>query len=94
MVCSEDSEGETVCTTAVDCTDIQDLYISTKIPPWSLTSISDIRAHADASRRELLGFCEDVSFGEGINEIVLPFPLDVYYIHGTCLYVVLEISCK
>lgn len=80
-VCTENNEGDMTCTTATDCTAIKDLHISTKIPPWSLTSIDDIRGHADASRRELLGFCDTLSLGD--NEIVLPFPLDVYYIHGT-----------
>ena len=48
-----------------------DLEISTKIPPWSLTSVADIRTHASNSRQQLVGFCQD---GDT--------PLDVYYIHA------------
>jgi diketogulonate reductase-like aldo/keto reductase len=64
--------------------DCEGLEISTKIPPWSLTSISDIRAHAVKSRSELLGFCEDTVIydPEKDIEISTPFPLDVYYIHA------------
>jgi diketogulonate reductase-like aldo/keto reductase len=62
-----------------DCTDgeqcktctSEDIRISTKIPPWSLTSATDIRAHAADSRQELVGFCQENHF-----------PLDVYYIHA------------
>lgn len=56
------------------------LEISTKIPPWSLTSFSDIRLHASNSRQELVGSCEDI-YPEESQEGV-PFPLDVYYIHA------------
>lgn len=67
------------------------LEVSTKIPPWSLTSVDDIRNHAARSRQELVGFCD------GINEGAVEFdkqgnmiahsqssvyPLDVYYIHA------------
>jgi hypothetical protein len=37
----------------------QDLRISTKIPPWSLTDVDAVRSNAAHSRQELLGFCED-----------------------------------
>lgn len=63
----------------------QDLEISTKIPPWSLTSISDIREHAAHSRFELLGgYCEDITIQniQGDSEMTVPHPLDVYYIHA------------
>ena len=53
--------------------EFDELRISTKIPPWSLTSHDDIRATARASRQELVGFCDD---GDSL------FPLDVYYIHA------------
>jgi diketogulonate reductase-like aldo/keto reductase len=62
-----------------------DLEISTKIPPWSLTSISDIREHAAHSRFVLLGgFCEDVTIHnpQDGSESTVPQPLDVYYIHA------------
>lgn len=61
----------------------EDLKISTKIPPWSLTSVSDIRANARNSRNELVGFCEDlfVELDDGITEI-RPYPMDIYYIHA------------
>ncbi|KAG7348981.1 2,5-didehydrogluconate reductase [Nitzschia inconspicua] len=63
-----------------DCIDLQ---ISTKIPPWSLTSVSDIRRHASTSRNELVGFCKDRQ-GNKNEEIehFSPIPLDVYYIHA------------
>lgn len=55
----------------------QDLEISTKIPPWKLTSLDDIRTHASNSRVELVGFCDDLT-----STTSEPFPLDVYYIHA------------
>jgi diketogulonate reductase-like aldo/keto reductase len=63
------------------------MAISTKIPPWSLTSASDIRVHAANSRAELVGFCEDTTIIYGSPEsdmetLLVPFPLDVYYIHA------------
>ena len=64
------------------------LEISTKIPPWSLTSEDNIRANAKESREELVGFCEDQVLADEYGNIVeaRPYPLDVYYIHGkTCL---------
>ena len=60
-----------------DCLEAE-LEISTKIPPWSLTSIDDIRSHAAHSRLELVGFCDDVV----LEDVQIPFPLDVYYIHA------------
>lgn len=63
------------------------LEVSTKIPPWSLTSIDDIRYHASQSRQELLGFCGETLYydPQSNTEISVPFPLDVYYIHApTC----------
>jgi len=63
----------------------EDLRISTKIPPWSLTSIDDIRHAAARSRQELVGFCQDqqilVDHPENESQKRL-FPLDVYYIHA------------
>mmetsp|Transcript_1435 Transcript_1435/g.1955 ORF Transcript_1435/g.1955 Transcript_1435/m.1955 type:complete len:358 (-) Transcript_1435:1611-2684(-) len=61
----------------------EDLRVSTKIPPWSLTSHYDIRHHAATSRQELVGFCDHVLVEEedGTTNI-LPYPLDVYYIHA------------
>lgn len=60
--------------------DCRELKVSTKIPPWSLTSVSDIRARAARSRHELLGFCHiDGKEGRGGGG---GLPLDVYYIHA------------
>lgn len=59
------------------CTNIcamEKLMISTKIPPWELTSIENIRRRAEASRDILLGFCD--------NDTIPKYPLDVYYIHA------------
>lgn len=63
---------------------MEDLQISTKIPPWSLTSIADIRQNAANSRRELVGFCEDEVLYDADGELFesRPFPLDIYYIHA------------
>lgn len=60
------------------------LKISTKIPPWSLTSEDNIRTNAKESREELVGFCEDEVWADEEGNIVeaRPYPLDVYYIHG------------
>jgi diketogulonate reductase-like aldo/keto reductase len=62
----------------------KDLKISTKIPPWSLTSVADIRSSAARSRAELVGFCEDqvILDEEGRVQEARPYPLDVYYIHA------------
>jgi diketogulonate reductase-like aldo/keto reductase len=84
-------EEDQTCVSADVCgksCQIEDLRISTKIPPWSLTSFDDIRAHAAASREELLGFCDDLLLtatdeNTGIvTEKSIPYPLDVYYIHA------------
>ena len=58
---------------ALQASNACDVLISTKIPPWSLTSDENIRASAASSRNELVGFCGD------------ELALDVYYIHApTC----------
>lgn len=65
----------------------QDLRISSKIPPWSLTGVDTIRSNAAHSRQELLGFCEDeiILNQDGSIAGARPFPLDIYYIHApTC----------
>ena len=76
----QEGEGETACMNNNDddaannnnnnqlC---HDLRISTKIPPWELTSADHIRSQARASRDTLLGFCDTTTT-----------PLDVYYIHA------------
>jgi diketogulonate reductase-like aldo/keto reductase len=62
----------------------ENLQVSTKIPPWSLTSASNIRQNAANSRRELVGFCDDEVVYDETGEMVAsnPFPLDIYYIHA------------
>ena len=52
----------------------EDLEVSTKIPPWELTSIENIRQRARDSQDTILGFCNK-------DELHL-FPLDIYYIHA------------
>lgn len=52
----------------------ENLRIATKIPPWELTSIENIRQRAADSRDILLGFCD--------SENSPKYPLDVYYIHA------------
>ncbi len=54
---------------------LENLKISTKIPPWELTSIDNIKKRAENSRKVLVGFCDD-------EESMPTFPLDVYYIHA------------
>ena len=65
---------DNTCGTPKTC-GAEDLRVSTKIPPWSLTSEEDIRNHARASRNELVGFCDKDADGGS-------FPMDVYYIHA------------
>lgn len=76
---------------AYACACDNNLQISTKIPPWSLTSEEHIRTSAASSRQELLGFCDDPSTSimmmhdDDDDAAALLFPLDVYYIHApTC----------
>ena len=57
--------------------DCQSLEISTKIPPWSLFSIENIRQQASNSRMELVGFCQS-----SLEDDDSMLPLDVYYIHA------------
>jgi diketogulonate reductase-like aldo/keto reductase len=80
-VCGSDGSGGTrTCAS-------QDLRISTKIPPWSLTNVDNIRSNAAHSRQELLGFCEEevILSEDGSITGSRPFPLDIYYIHApTC----------
>lgn len=75
-----------IATNGLSCSELE---ISTKIPPWSLTSISDIREHAAHSRYELLGdYCGEIlmeGWEPGHEPSMVSFPLDVYYIHApTC----------
>lgn len=62
--------------------DRKGLQISTKIPPWELTSRDNIRKQAAHSREIILGFCDDYEI-QNINvEEDARYPLDVYYIHA------------
>jgi diketogulonate reductase-like aldo/keto reductase len=63
----------------------EQLRMTTKIPPWSLTSAEDIRNYARNSREQLVAFCD----GDGAEHNYGPdapgggpFPLDAYYIHA------------
>jgi diketogulonate reductase-like aldo/keto reductase len=78
--CVDDSQQEECSRTCAS----EGLEISTKIPPWSLTSEDNIRANAKESREELVGFCEDQVLADENGNIVeaRPYPLDVYYIHA------------
>ena len=71
--------GMTTSTSSQDHTgsicEEENLKISTKIPPWELTSLENIRQRASASRDTLVGFCDQPGQSE-------KFPLDVYYIHA------------
>jgi diketogulonate reductase-like aldo/keto reductase len=71
------------------CT-MKGLQISTKIPPWELTSIENIRTRAAKSRETLVGFCDDYELhhsgtGNGSSSKKVDdakYALDVYYIHA------------
>lgn len=66
-------DDEEYCTNTCS---LENLRISTKIPPWELTRIDNIRNRAESSRKTLVGFCDDET---------TKYPLDVYYIHApTC----------
>jgi diketogulonate reductase-like aldo/keto reductase len=80
---SSSSSIATATTDTVNC-HTEQLQISTKIPPWSLTNEADIRQHAANSRRELVGFCEDIVILDDTGDVlsVQPYPLDIYYIHA------------
>jgi len=67
----DDEVFEEYCTNTCS---LEKLEISTKIPPWELTSIDNIRRNAEESRRVLVGFCDD--------ESNYKYRLDVYYIHA------------
>jgi diketogulonate reductase-like aldo/keto reductase len=76
-------EQESVC--GVATCQRENLRISTKIPPWSLTSQETIRANARHSRKQLVGFCKDEIVYDSTSlagASTHPFPLDVYYIHA------------
>jgi diketogulonate reductase-like aldo/keto reductase len=94
MIDETSGNPEPVCGNGVrkSCTELR---VSTKIPPWELTSSDHIRSNAANSRRELVGFCDEqmkrtpAAHGEfqlirdmmQVNELE-HFPLDVYYIHA------------
>ncbi|GKY99410.1 hypothetical protein MPSEU_000895700 [Mayamaea pseudoterrestris] len=81
-VYNEDTMAEGVCGRTCSRADLR---ISTKIPPWKLTSEENIRKSAEESRNELVGFCEEILWDDGNDKLMIPFPLDVYYIHApTC----------
>jgi diketogulonate reductase-like aldo/keto reductase len=73
------------------CT-MKGLEISTKIPPWELTSIENIRSRAKESREILVGFCDDYEVQaqmqtEALNDDYIEeegakYAMDVYYIHA------------
>lgn len=79
--CVADASDENVCAGARTCT-TEDLRISTKIPPWSLTNQEVVRASAANSRLELVGFCDESILGENGVPGTSRFPLDVYYLHA------------
>lgn len=58
------------------------LQISTKIPPWELTSAENIRKQAAESRKTLVGFCDDYEVQDTSFDHEVEYPLDVYYIHA------------
>jgi diketogulonate reductase-like aldo/keto reductase len=85
--CVDPKNGEFCSTTAIVASSCaaEDLRISTKIPPWSLTSADAIRENAARSRQELVGFCDDHASDGDVNDSNTnnnKYPLDVYYIHA------------
>jgi diketogulonate reductase-like aldo/keto reductase len=67
--------------TMTDLCRAERLQMSTKIPPWSLTSHDDIRDHARHSRKQLVGFCDASNHGDSAAA-KSAYPLDIYYIHA------------
>lgn len=53
-------------TTRIHC---DDLRVSTKIPPWELTSSDHIRSNAANSRKELVGFCDSEAMPQGATTL-------------------------
>ena len=90
MLRKNNPEEESSCRRTVDGSSnvceafaCEHLRISTKIPPWSLTSEENIRSNAASSRQELLGFCDVMEPQTAASGSAAP--LDVYYIHApTC----------
>jgi len=64
-----------------------DLKITTKIPPWELTSAEHIRSNAAKSRQELVGFCDDPETGTIM-------PLDSYLIHAPACWKGWHTKCE
>jgi diketogulonate reductase-like aldo/keto reductase len=74
MDISDDSAGvDPTCVGQKALSSCSDLKITTKIPPWELTSAENIRSNAARSRQELVGFCSDSESR---------MPLDSYLIHA------------
>eukprot|EP00978_Attheya_sp_CCMP212_P023462 scaffold71944_cov61-Attheya_sp.AAC.2 len=75
-------EGEEP-TCRFSCQD-ENLQISTKLPPWELTSVENIRTRAANSREQLVGFCDDLIIDDEEGNVIekRPYPLDIYYIHA------------
>lgn len=77
MIHKDPESKQPTCVDAAMSNLCQQLEISTKIPPWELTSQDHVRANAKHSQNVLVGFCDEI-----LNE---KKPLDVYYIHApTC----------
>ena len=92
--CIVDKETDVICPSFCAANGVD---ISTKIPPWELTSIDNIRRRASESREVLVGFCDDYHYDDndaqvevqegglsidGFGEGGAKYPLDVYYIHA------------
>jgi diketogulonate reductase-like aldo/keto reductase len=76
VMIDEDMDGQPICL-GRNMTPLQafcyEIHISTKIPPWELTSNEHIRSNAAQSRNELVSFCDTPN---------TKMPLDIYYIHA------------
>lgn len=70
------------------------IQVSTKIPPWELTSIDNIRAQAAQSRETLVGFCDDYEIQNVGTDEDVKYPLDVYYVHAPRCWDGWHIRCK
>lgn len=66
-ICGGASASASASTVMKSCLDLR---ISTKIPPWELTSSDHIRSNALNSREELVGFCDQ--FIKTSNDIQQP----------------------
>jgi diketogulonate reductase-like aldo/keto reductase len=93
MIDDEDGDGQPICSDGSTSSSIsfsmssfcKEIQISTKIPPWELTSSDHIRSNAAQSRVQLVGFCDTEQ---------AKLPLDIYYIHAPACWKGWHTQCE